>query len=129
MVQNLKSEVDLTGANKGVEQELESGGVSNDAVLLHGEQQSGDVVVFITETSDAENVRVSARRVFVKMSERRGTPNEEVDFVGRVEGIGVEDLEEERLGERNGGRVEVASAGLRDGFGERGNEEQVSHFR
>jgi hypothetical protein len=96
MIQNLEREVDLTGANKGVEQELESGGVGNDAVLLHGEQQSGNVVEVVREASDAEDVGIGACGVFVIISERRGAPDEEVDFLGRVEEVGAEDLEEER---------------------------------
>lgn len=70
-------------------------------------------------TRGAENVGVGAGGVFVNWSERRRTtPFEEVEFLGGVEGVGAEDLEDERLREGKGVRVEVAGAGLGEGFGE-----------
>lgn len=47
--------------------------------------------------SGAEDVGVGARRVFDVMRER--APFEKVEFFGRVEGLGAEDLKQKRLGE------------------------------
>jgi hypothetical protein len=80
-------------------------------------------VEVVGAASDAEDVGVGAGGVLVVWSQRRPAPVEEVDFLGGVEGVGAEDVEEEGLREGDGRRIEVSSAGVGEGFGEGGHQE------
>lgn len=94
--------------------------------MFHGGKQAGDFVEETGAAGGAEDVGVCARRVFDEMRER--APFEEVELFGGVEGLGAEDLEEERLGEWEGVR-EVASAGLGQSLGDGGHQKYVSQLR
>ncbi|GER43212.1 ATPase [Striga asiatica] len=76
-----------------------------------------------------EHLRVCARRVFVIMPE--GTPPEEIQFPGGVEGATAEDLEDKLLGE--GDRVAISvqsvnSSGLGQATSKRSPSELAGDF-
>lgn len=77
-MEQFKCEIELTGSNEGVKEELEGGGVDDDAILLHEAEERGDVGEAACAGEGLEELRISARRVFVVGSERG--PVEKIDF-------------------------------------------------
>lgn len=127
MIKNLESGIKLARPDERVEEELEGPRIGDDAVLLHQAEEGTDLLELAGPAHDPEQVGVHARRVFAEMRER-ARPREELELSRRVEGPVGEDVAEERAGDRDGVRVEVAGAGLREGLGDGGDEEGVGQL-